>query len=343
MNELDAIYRAVVADPLDDTPRLVYADELEELADPFDPMAEAMRAHAALIRHQVEAYRMPFCDLCFGTGRYPSPSDRGNDGQDVPHGPQTFTIRYKYCDQCERGPLTKECTRLITSKVYDPAPGVTAKYAGTLGAYIVRRVPYAPDLEAADIRRGFVDAVSLPVVPFSCPRRKLFWKLVHALPLTRIGITNRRAYNRERDEAPPDGVPHMIHGFTSFPVAIGDTESEERYTRLPPYVLPANVYTAVKCVHHMARTAGIQDDDYSGETLLEWACVHMGRVMSQELPPVMPWVLRPSTVVLESEQVGWNYWQLASIVRTELAPGLLPPDFAHVGRNHDNEETEETA
>ena len=53
MSDLEALYRAVLADPADDTPRLVYADALEDAGE---------SDRAAFVRGQVELARVPEWD-----------------------------------------------------------------------------------------------------------------------------------------------------------------------------------------------------------------------------------------------------------------------------------------
>src|SRR5262245_21570265 len=54
MTDRAALLAAVLADPADDTPRLVFADWLDEIGDPADA------ARAAFIRAEVAADRLPF-------------------------------------------------------------------------------------------------------------------------------------------------------------------------------------------------------------------------------------------------------------------------------------------
>lgn len=58
MDDRTALLRAVVESPLDDTPRLIYADWLDEHADD-GPTPEADRARAEFVRCQVELARIP--------------------------------------------------------------------------------------------------------------------------------------------------------------------------------------------------------------------------------------------------------------------------------------------
>src|SRR5262245_48071653 len=57
--EEQALYRAILAAPHDDVPRLVYADWLDENADRFpEPQARTERARAEFIRLQCEWARL---------------------------------------------------------------------------------------------------------------------------------------------------------------------------------------------------------------------------------------------------------------------------------------------
>lgn len=71
MHTNTALMRAIVREPAEDTPRLVYADWLDEQAgESGDHYGKPYAAHAELIRLQIEAARAPDCSLCHKIGRF---------------------------------------------------------------------------------------------------------------------------------------------------------------------------------------------------------------------------------------------------------------------------------
>jgi uncharacterized protein (TIGR02996 family) len=81
MNEREALLLAIAANPAEDTPRLVYADWLDEYGDGEVARARAefirtqiallaYRASVLLTKHETQ-FRRPMCVACLGSGRRP--------------------------------------------------------------------------------------------------------------------------------------------------------------------------------------------------------------------------------------------------------------------------------
>lgn len=161
---LDAILRAIFAEPAEDTPRLAYADRLDEIAGDM-PNPEAARARAEFIRVMVEYARL----------------DSHDHGRNRRHSMN--------CDVCEQRAVVAKRER----ELWVTADGNRWVAAPCLEGFDFRLLPDdldqstgRPHLKCCYYSRGFVAGVTLPAADWlACGDA-----ILAAHPVVRVELTS---------------------------------------------------------------------------------------------------------------------------------------------------------
>jgi uncharacterized protein (TIGR02996 family) len=167
MNEHEAFIRAILADPADDTPRLIFADWLTERGSPFgDYLASAMK----MDRHS----DCPVLMKDRAAGR-PRP------------------MRCGLCDYCTARQRCESCGYPWVSAAI-PAD---VPYSYILDPGLDLYLPPSHGSLHFVIRRGFIESVALPCADFLRHAEALF----RAQPITRVTLSDRDAGGAYHDGA----------------------------------------------------------------------------------------------------------------------------------------------
>jgi uncharacterized protein (TIGR02996 family) len=273
--ENPALYATICQYPAEDTPRLVYADWLDEHAEHVGALGEAYRAHAELIRLQIEVARGPYCPVCHKTGTFRGTHEAWCALNKIDVGVDPGMYVEKDCPKCQYKQAANRVKLLLRTKYrchpekFGPAPLVPGEEL------------WKPHklLTAKEVRysRGFVGVVSYTLGSY------LKWadKLAVSAPLESVLLCDRRL----RGDVPPFGK--VGYFWVPYEVAKGsaiDTIAENEATP-PGCVLPEFLFDL--CV-------AFRDKDFAGDVSdcyrwLNWAALHYTR-KACKLPD---WTPRP--------------------------------------------------
>lgn len=272
MNTNPALLAAICAEPAEDTPRLLYADWLDETADDAPAeFREGYRGHAELIRLQVNMARAPSCPVCKKLGRFRGAHKywcalMGIDVRDTDVDPD------KNIDvQCPRCGFYEQHNRIRSL--------LQTKYA-TEG-----RIPNLPPpkikgeelwkppelLAAKETRyvRGFVGVATFKLNGY------LAWcdKAVRAAPLQAIYLSDKPLPNGPR-----------VHGKIGYFYLPEDVEGDERAElETSPMVIPQGLWELA----HDLRTKDAAETKEDCYAWLCMACVTFARNRAN-LPALTP-------------------------------------------------------
>lgn len=209
--------RPIVADPDEDTPRLMYADWLDETADMFGVECVSRRARASLIRLQIDIARGPSCPVCRKAGRFKGTQHKFNLLMGIPNEGSDLNPDTQIdieCPCCEYWSKIGRVTTLLKAK-YPVQPGrviPATKPVKIAGEELWKPVEF---LSARAVRyvRGFVGMAS-----FVLPTYHLVSdRIATAAPLQELLICDR-ALN-------PNLRPYGKLGYFWFtPILTGSNE-----------------------------------------------------------------------------------------------------------------------
>lgn len=270
--ENPALYRAICEQPAEDTPRLVYADWLDEVAEHVGILSEAYTAHAELIRLQIQVTRGPWCRVCGKIGTFRGAwsvwcERHGIDVATTDVAPDKFVERV--CDACDYGTAANRVKWLLNSTY--PTGGKFSAPVRVRGEELWK--PHEL-MTAREVRysRGFVGLVSYTTGSY------LKWadKICKAAPLEGIVICDRVI-----------SKPYLKVGFFWEPRAFESWKGEHSDYPYPSCVVPEFLFDLCATFRDKDEAETVQDS----YRWLSWAALHFARKVAG-LPD---WTPRPET------------------------------------------------
>ena len=170
MSDADALLWAILSDPADDLPRLMYADWLEE--HPVDPCPHCGGGRPGEWCHPVNGAGR--CATCDGTNVVPNRNaeraefirvqvELASRAWNCPGCSPHSTHCFEGCDDCDTHSALRRRERELWAK------GVKGAFVGVPGGWIVAITGETPGGwdRLAEFRRGFVEAISCDLAAFA--------------------------------------------------------------------------------------------------------------------------------------------------------------------------------